>query len=101
MFPSEELQQQLVEARGCPEARVHIADKLCDEWSVKDPDDASYESAVSFVKYRMYVLKKTPYFLDRRKLKEMCWFMYEHRNGIHAVNVDEKSYGNLMTGNTI
>lgn len=100
-FPDEETQQRLIDAKGVPEARMHIVDLLLSEWVDKDPNDASYESAISFVKYRMYYLDKQPYFVDPRKLQQMCWFMYEKRNRLIGPNVDDKNFACRMTGNTI
>lgn len=100
-FPSIEQQQRLVEIKGTPELRMHIADILLAEWTDKAPTDSSYESAISFLKYRMYVENKTPYYIDNRKMQQMCWFLYEKRNHITDANVDDRNYAARLTGNTI
>jgi len=98
-FPTEEQQSQLIELKGNTEARLHLADQLLIEWVDKDPTDATYEGAIRFLKYRMYVENKTPYYIDNRKLCQICWFLYEKRNKILEPNVEEKNFGNKMTGN--
>jgi hypothetical protein len=99
-FPSAEKQARLIELKGAtPEMRVHILDQMLAEWLDKEPNDSSYESAIRFVKYRMYVENKTPYYVDNRKLCQACWFMYEKRNQIVQPNAEEINYGSRMTCN--
>jgi len=100
-FPTEEQQSRLCELKGAPEIRLHLVDQLCSEWVDSHPNASSYEDAIMFMKHRMHVLKKTPYFVDPRKLQQFCWFLYEHRNCIITPNVDERNHGARMTGNSI
>lgn len=100
-FPDERVQARLIELKGHPELRTHIAFQLCDEWLDKSPNDSSYESAISFLKHRMYVERKTPLFIDNRKLQQMCWFLYECRNELIDCTVDDRNYAGRMTGNSI
>ena len=99
-FPTQDQQAALIEARGVPEARMHLVDEICEEWKASS-DVFDYERAVAYLKWRMHVLKKQPYFLDPRKLQQFAWFMYEHVNQIVTVHADEKNYANRMTGMTI
>lgn len=100
-FPTRELQQRLCELKGAPEMRMHIADQMLSEWISKDPSDSSYESAIRYIKYRMYVENKTPYYIDARKMRELCWFMYEKRNQVLEPNVEDKNFASRMTGNFV
>lgn len=100
-FPTDEQQAALVHIKNNPEVRIHLADQILSEWIEKDPSDSSYESAVMFLKYRMHVEKKQPYFLDDRKLHQFCWFLYEHRNELVSLNVSDRNYSSIKTGNAI
>lgn len=98
LFPTLEQQAQLCEIKNSTEVRVHVADMLLAEWVEKSPD-TSYESAIRFMKYRMYVENKTPYYIDDCKMHQMCWFLYEKRNQICEVNVADRNYVNMKSGN--
>lgn len=100
-FPSEEQQRRLCEIKGAPEIRMHIIDTMLAEWVDKDPMDSSYESAIRFLKHRMHVEKKTPYFVDLRKMRETCWYLYEHRNQIIEPNVGDRNFAARETGNSV
>lgn len=100
-FPSAEQQARLCEIKGAPEVRLHLLDQMLAEWVDKDTVDSSYESAIRFMKHRMYVENKTPYYADARKMHEACWFLYEKRNQIIEANVDDRNFGARKTGNTI
>lgn len=100
-FPTIEQQRRLCELKGSPEIRMHILDEMLAEWIDQDNLDSSYESAVSYMKYRMYALNKTPYYTDARKLHDICWFLYEKRNKVYECNVDDRNYGARKSGNSI
>lgn len=100
-FPTIEQQEELCQLKNNPTARVHLVDQILSEWIDKDPSDSSYEAAVMFLKFRMHVEKKQPYFLDDRKLHQFCWFLYEHRNGIVDLNVADRNYGAIKSGNSV
>lgn len=100
-FPSDEQQRRLCEIKGAPEIRMHIIDTMLAEWVDKDPMDSSYESAIRFLKHRMHVEKKTPYFVDLRKMRETCWYLYEHRNQIIEPNVGDRNFAARETGNSV
>jgi len=101
-FPSSEQQAVLIEIKGSKrEASVHVADMLLAYWIDKAPDDSSYESAISTIKYRMYVDNLTPYYIDDRKLHQLCWFLYEKRNQICEPNVADRNYAAIKSGNSI
>ena len=100
-FPSEEQQAQLIERKGVREIRVHIADQLLSEWCDHEPVETSYEDAIRFLNYRQHVLKKTPYFVDDRKMQQMAWFLYMHRNEIVEPTVDDRNFAARKTGNCV
>lgn len=100
-FPTEEQQRRLCEIKGTPEIRLHVLDKMLSEWVDKDAMDSSYEGAIRFMKHRMYVENKTPYYADARKMHEACWFLYEKRNKIIEPNVDDRNFGARKTGNSV
>lgn len=100
-FPTREQQQRLCEIKGFPEVRLHILDAMLAEWLDQDTVDSSYESAIRFMKHRMYVLNKTPYYTDARKMHEACWFLYEKRNKNIECNVDDRNFGARKTGNSV
>lgn len=99
LFPTMEQQAQLCEIKASSEVRVHVAYMLCDEWVEAEPSDSSYESAIRFIKHRMYVLRKPPLFIQERKLHEMCWCLYEMRNQLIEPTVADINYANHKTGN--
>ena len=51
-------------------------------WIDRFPDDSSYESAIQYLKHRMYVLEDMIIIQDKRRLNQLAYSLYEYRNQI-------------------
>lgn len=106
-FPSKQQQERYIELKGQPVLREHLYDILSTEFKEFAQrncrphygPDYSYEEAVRFMKHRMHVLKKQPYYTDERRLRQLCWFLYEHVNQIITPTAEDKNHGARQTGN--
>lgn len=98
-FPTRDQQDRLIELVGKPTARMHYTHDLCDAWESLYPSDSSYESAIRFLNYRMFVEKKGPYLVAPRKQQELAWFLYRMRNKILEANAGDRKFANDQTMN--
>jgi hypothetical protein len=100
-FPDEATQEFLqVRHNSSGPADKHMAEHKR-RWIERYPDDSSYESAIQYVKERMYVLEDMIIIQDKRRLTQMCYALYEYRNAIIEANVEERNVASRMTGNFV
>lgn len=99
-FPTAEQQEHLQSLKGVSTQRTHLYDQLLAEWEDKDPSDTSYESAIRFMNHRQHVEKKQPYYVDTRRLQQLCWFLYKHRNQVVNETFEDREFAARITGNT-
>lgn len=97
-FPTEAVQEFLQ-----THTTSGVADKYMAEherqWIEQYPDDSSYECAIKYLKTRMYVERDMMVIQDKRRLCQLAFALYEYRNHITDVNVEEAGHATRMTGN--
>lgn len=99
-FPTEAVQEYLqTHTRASGPADKHMAEHKR-RW-IERFDDPSYESAIQYLKHRMYVLEDMMIIQDKRRLCQLAYSLYEYRNAIIDANVEERNHGARMTGNFI
>lgn len=60
--------------------------------------DGSYESAIKYLKTRMYVLEDMVIIQDKRRLTQLAYALYEYRNQIVDMNAEENAHKGRMDG---
>lgn len=100
-FPTEAVQEFLQTHTRSSSVADKYMDELERKWIDRFPDDSSYECAIEFIKYRMFVQRDMICIRDKRKRCELAWTLYEYRNQIVTADVEERNYGNRMTGNFV
>jgi len=99
-FPTQEQQAALISTKAAPSLRIPELYRLTDAWSL-ETDDGSYESAIEYVKTRMYVTRDFYPITDKRRLCMLCFAMYECRNQIVKPCAEEINHAARMTGNAL
>lgn len=95
-FPTEAVQEFLqARTRAGGPSDKHMAEHKR-RW-IEYAIDSSYESAVKYLKYRMYVLEDMVIIQDKRRLTQMAYALYEYRNQIIEPNSMEISHFTTMT----
>lgn len=99
-FPEVALQEYLQNhTRSSGPADKYMAEHKR-QWIDRFPDDTSYESAIQYLKHRMYVLEDMIIIQDKRRLCQLAYSLYEYRNQITDACVEEINHGSRMTGNS-
>lgn len=96
-FPEPEVQEFLQTHRrtGGPVDK-HMAEHKR-RW-IEFSGDGSYESAIKYLKTRMYVLEDMIIIQDKRRLTQMAYALFEYRNQIVEMNAEENSHKGRMDG---
>lgn len=94
-FPTEAVQEFLqARSRAGGPADKHMAEHKR-RW-IEHSIDGSYESAVKYLKHRMYVLEDMIIIQDKRRLTQLAFALYEYRNQITEVNSMESAHYTTM-----
>lgn len=100
-FPTQAVQEFLqTHTRSTGPVDKHMAEHKR-QWIERFPTDASYECAVQYLKHRMYVLEDMIIIQDKRRLCQMAFALYEYRNQITDLCVEEVNHAARMTGNAL
>jgi len=100
-FPEQAVQEYLqAHSRASGPVDQHMAEHKR-RWTASYPDDSSYESAIQYLKRRMYVEEDMMIIQDKRRLTQLAYALYEYRNKIIEANVEERNYASRMTGNAL
>jgi hypothetical protein len=100
-FPTQEVQEYLqTHTRSSGPVDKHMAEHKR-QWIDRFPDDSSYECAIQYLKYRMYVLEDMMIIQDKRRLNQLAYSLYEYRNQILLPDAEDRNYANRMTANSM
>lgn len=96
-FPTEAVQEFLqAHSRSGGPVDKHMAEHKR-RW-IESTADSTYDSAVKYLKHRMYVLEDMMIIADKRRLTQLAYVLYEYRNQITDPNAEEVSYRGRMEG---
>jgi len=101
-FPTEEEQVELQLAK---DAKAPMAAESVDpyyarlerEWEEYSPE-VSYEEAVKFLQYSMYVSRTARVISDQRRLHQTAFALFKYRAHDISLSVEAVRYGHLMDG---
>jgi len=101
-FPSKDEQEELVAAKetkttAAKDTKDPRFTKYLQAWTEYTTDD-TYESAVKWFKYAMYVEQTMPVIFDKRRLCQLAFALHEMRTKTIEPCAEEKRYGNQMVG---
>lgn len=102
-YPTQEEQEQLIAAKALGKQALGEAK---DPWFAKhevlweehSPDDASYESAVLYLRYCMHDARTMPLMKDRRRLRDTAMSLHEYRTRFVGITTADRNYYFQETG---
>lgn len=96
-FPTEAVQEFLqTHVRSSGAVDKHMAEHKR-RW-IEFSADGSYESAIKYLKTRMYVLEDMVIIQDKRRLCQLAYALHEYRNQLVEPNAEELSHCSKMVG---
>jgi hypothetical protein len=101
-FPTQEEQEELVLAKetktmAAKDTKDPRFTRYLQAWTEYSTDE-SYESAIKWFKYAMYVEQSMQVIFDKRRLCQLAYALHEMRTKTIEPCAEEKRYGNQMIG---